>query len=299
MNNYYVGLILNTSSFYMIGGSGALISLILGKYNLGGEGQIYVGGFVTAIFLSKISFLPSYIAIPISLALSFLISSLLCIIPFLLNRYKNIDFLLTSFICSSAVIPILDGLIGGPFRGNTGNLLATQTIPKQFQFSHFLKPSSLNVSFVLAILICLLTAFFIKRTKTGRQMQIFGISKEFAIYSGFSETKISFISAILSGGLHGLCGALIVIGTSYTCHSGFHSGIGWNSLSVAILSKNNPYFIIFSSLFLGTIFSSAKQISLNANLGFDLESLLQSIVIFLISISYVIPKLSFFQHRRK
>src|SRR5574344_1665510 len=64
MNNYYVGLILNTSSFYMIGGCGALISLILGKYNLGGEGQIYVGGFVTAIFLSKISFLPSYIAIP-------------------------------------------------------------------------------------------------------------------------------------------------------------------------------------------------------------------------------------------
>ncbi len=297
MNFYYFGSILNSASFYMIGGCGAMLSIISGKYNLGGEGQIYLGGFLTAILLSKIGFLPPFVAIPLALFLSFLSSGFLCIISALLKKYKNADFLLTSFIISAAIIPILDGLIGGTFRGSTGNLLATEVIPKQFQFSHFLKPSPLNISFFFAITICCLTAIFIQKTNTGKQMKIFGISREFSIYSGFSETKISFISAFLSGGLHGLCGGLIIVGTSYTCHSGFYAGIGWNSLSAAIIAKGNPYFIIASSLFLSTIFSFAKQIALNNNLGFDLESLLQSIVIFLISMSFIVPKLHF--NRRK
>ena len=55
MNIYYVGSALNLSALYMLAGSGALISIKSGDFNLGGEGQIYLGGFVSAVLLAKLS----------------------------------------------------------------------------------------------------------------------------------------------------------------------------------------------------------------------------------------------------
>ena len=55
MNIYYIGSALNLSALYMLAGSGALISIKSGDYNLGGEGQIYLGGFVCAVLLTKLS----------------------------------------------------------------------------------------------------------------------------------------------------------------------------------------------------------------------------------------------------
>ena len=52
MNLYYLGSALNLSGLYMIAGSGALISIKSGDFNLGGEGQIYLGGFVSAVLLA-------------------------------------------------------------------------------------------------------------------------------------------------------------------------------------------------------------------------------------------------------
>ena len=52
MNVYYLGSALNLSALYMLAGSGAVISIKSGEFNLGGEGQIYLGGFVSAILLA-------------------------------------------------------------------------------------------------------------------------------------------------------------------------------------------------------------------------------------------------------
>ena len=51
MNMYYFGSALNTASLYMVAGCGAAISFKSGELNLGGEGQVYLGGFLTAVLL--------------------------------------------------------------------------------------------------------------------------------------------------------------------------------------------------------------------------------------------------------
>lgn len=296
MNIYYVGSALNISALYMLAGSGAVISIKSGDFNLGGEGQIYLGGFVSAILLAKFgdlfnfgnttgafSFLLPFFTVLISLLISFICSALMAGLSAVLKIFRNADFLFTSFIASAAIIPFIDGLISGPARSTTDNLLATPFIAKEVRLASILPPSPMNASFIAAVLICTGTWVLLNRTSWGRRLCILGTSPEFSHFAGFACHKLTFSSALLSGGLHGICGAAAILGTYYTCHQGFYSGLGWNAFSAALIAGANPLLLIPSSLFMGFITTYSNKFALYHNFGFDISSLIQAVILFLIS----------------
>lgn len=287
MNVYYIGSALNLSALYMLAGSGAVISIKSGDFNLGGEGQIYLGGFVSAILLAKLGggsgFAISVLAVLISLFTAFICSALMAALSALLKLFRNADFLFTSFIASAAVIPFIDGLISGPFRSTSDNLLATPFIAEEVRLPGILPPSPLNASFIAALLLCAAAWLLLHRTAWGRQLCILGTSPEFSRFAGFACRRLSLSSAIISGGLHGLTGAAAILGTYFTCHQGFYSGIGWNAFSAALIAGANPLFLIPSSLFIGLITTYSNKFALYHNFGFDMSGLIQAAILFLIA----------------
>ena len=296
MNLYYLGSALNLSGLYMIAGCGALISIKSGDFNLGGEGQIYLGGFVSAVLLAKLgevfassamggdlSWWTAVIAVFIALCAAFLLSGMMALLSAVLKILRNADFLFTSFIASAAIIPFIDGLISGPARSQTENLLATPFIPRDARLPSILKPSPLNASFIAAIAICIFLWFVLNRTAWGRQLTVLGISPEFSRFAGFACPTLSMTSAFISGGMHGLCGAAAVVGTYFTCHQGFYAGSGWNALSAALIAGANPLALIPSSLFMGFVTTYANRYALYNNFGFDISSLIQAVILFVIA----------------
>lgn len=286
MNPYYLGYMLNISSVFMVAGTGAAISMRCGEFNLGGEGQIYAGGFVCAMVLAKLSGMNPFVAVGLALVCGVITSALICLVSALLKIYKNASFLLTSFIVSSAIIPLINGLVAGPCRGDTGNLLATPFIDKAFRFKQIMLPSNLDSTFFVGFLICGAGAFLLFKSAFGRKLCVYGISNEFSNYSGFSEKSIVIWSSLISGGLHGLAGSFLICGTYFTCHSGFYAGLGWSSLSASMLGLSNPLLVIPSSLFLGFVNMVVTRISLLHNVGYDLGGLIQSLIMFVISIPF-------------
>ncbi len=283
MNLYYFGTALCLSSLYMSAALGDSICIKNGDFNLGGEAQIYAGGFVCAVLLTKLNFLPVVAGWFLAFCISFLISGIIVLISALLKRFSKADFLFTSFIISAAIIPYIDSLVTGAFRGKTGNLLATEYIDQKFRFISILPPSALSIFFVVAAALCVAFYFFINRTYFGRQVCIHGISKEFFRYAGFDNTKVNFTVAFISGGMHGLCGASCICGMYYTCHAGFYSGMGWNSLTACLIAGSNPLYIIPSSVFMALITIYANRFALIHNFGFDISGIMQACILFLVA----------------
>ena len=286
MNLYYLGSALNLSGLYMIAGCGALISIKSGDFNLGGEGQIYLGGFASAILLASFGELSrgaTISAVFLALCAAFLLSGLMALLSAVLKILRNADFLFTSFIASAAIIPFIDGLISGPARSQTENLLATPFIPRGARLPSILKPSPLNASFLVAIALCILLWFILNRTAWGRQITVLGVSPAFSRFAGFACPSLSMTSAFISGGMHGLCGAAAVLGTYFTCHQGFYAGSGWNAFSAALIAGANPLALIPSSLFMGFVTTYANRYALYNNFGFDISSLIQAVILFVIA----------------
>ena len=282
MNLYYLGSALNLSTLYMIAGSGALISIKSGDFNLGGEGQIYLGGFISAVILANTG-LPGFFAVFTAVAAAIIFSALLAALSALFKIFRNADFLFTSFIASAAIIPFIDGLISGPARSRTDNLLATPFIPETIRLPSILEPSPLNASFIFAIALCIAVWFILNRSSWGRQICILGTSQEFSRFAGFACKKLSISSALISGALHGLTGAAAILGTYFTCHQGFYSGMGWNAFSAALIAGANPLALIPSSMLMGFMTTYANRYALFHNFGFDISSLIQAFILFAIA----------------
>ena len=289
MNVYYLGSALNLSALYMIAGTGALISIKSGDFNLGGEGQIYLGGFVSAVILANTN-LPPFAAVLLALAAGIACSALLAALSAVFKILRNADFLFTSFIASAAIIPFIDGLISGPARSKTDNLLATAFIPEAVRLPSILEPSPLNASFIFAVALCAAVWFLLFRTGWGRQLCILGTSPEFSRFAGFACKKLTLSSALLSGALHGLTGAAAILGTYFTCHQGFYTGMGWNAFSAALIAGANPLALIPSSFLMGFMITNANRYALFHNFGFDMSGLLQAVILFGIAFPTHIPR---------
>lgn len=283
MNLYYLGTAINTASLYMTAGVGALLCVRCGEFNLGGEGQIYTGGFVCALILNALVRVPAPVAVTIAFLCSAIISGSIVLLSALMKKLKNADFLFTTFIISAAIVPFIDGLISGPCRTTEGTLLSTPNIAMKFRFPSILSPSPLSGYFFAGVILCVLLGLFLYRSTLGRRICIYGISTEFARYSGYSDWQLLFFSAFGSGALHGICGAAAVCGAYYTCYIGFCSGMGWNSLSSALIGMLNPFFLIPSSIFMSFITTYANKYALLHNFGFDISALFQAVILFLIS----------------
>ena len=285
---YYFGLMLSLSAIYMLAGAGAAYSLKTGRINLAGEGLIYLGGFLCAILLDIFARanLPAFFAVSFAFVISAAAGAVVLAFCELLYKLKHADFILTTFITSSAIIPLIDGLISGPFRTKTGNLLATPYLIQQYRFTSILKPSPLNCTIFAAIAVCILLEFFFNKTSFGKQTQIYGISPQFSSYSGFNCNKISFTAAGVCGALHSVAGAAAICGIYYTCHTSFYAGLGWNALSVAMIARTKPVLIIPVSIVISAVMTYSGRYALYSNLDFDVNTLIQAIILLVISLLY-------------
>lgn len=287
MNTYFIGSAFATASLYMVSATGNTICMKSGNINLGSEGQIYAGGFISAIllnFFAGCNFHP-FFALFFSLFAASILSALIASFSVFLQQYRNASFLLTSFIVSSFIIPIIDGLIIGPFRSKSANLIATNFIIDSYCFPQILQPSTLSPFIFVAILLCILGGLFIFKTSYGNKINIYGIAPGFSKYAGFSTGKIELTSAVISGAMNGITGFAAICGIYYSCHQGFYSGIGWNALSVAMIAKLNPFLVIPVSVFLAFAITFADNYALFHNFDFDISGLIQGIIIFVIAIT--------------
>ena len=295
MSPYYIGTVLNNALLLIISSSAASLVLSVGEFNLGGEGQIYAGGFAGAIALHTTRNLASPLSFIISLIVAMLVPCAMTALSSILKQFKNASILLTSFLISAASIPFIDSCIAGPFRGSANNLLATHFVKESLRSPKILSPSPLSAVALISPVFCILLWFVLNKTSLGKKLQITGISNEFAEYCGYNISSIISGSLCVSGALYGLTGFIAVIGTYYTCHSGFYVGMGWNSLSCALIARSHPLLLMPTSLLLSWIFTSADRIALFNNFGFDISSLIQGVVLVLVSISYAkkmkVPKI--------
>lgn len=294
-NAYYFGSMLNTAAFLMTAGCGAALAIKSGDMNLGGEGQIYVAGYVAARVLASggenpTGFTAFFIFIT-ALFASLAAAAFMALICALLKEKRGARVLLTSFLVSAASLPLVDALITRAKSGTDLNLLALPQIPEIFHFHRLLPPSTLTISFFIAIGLCLFLHYFLNKTRSGRIIQIWGISPAFASYAGFSSAKTSFSVLAASGAFHGLTAFFAVCGTYYTCYKGFYVNMGWNALSCSLIVGSKPIALIPSALILSWLYTSAGRVALTQGFAFDIAGIVQGVILFAIAIPFAVKKL--------
>lgn len=303
LNSLAVGNMLSSFTLLVFSGLAVTVAFRADVFNLGGEGQIYMGAMAATVVLVYVPGLTGLTGFLLASLAALMAGGFMAgISGFLKNRWK-VDELISSFLISNAVIHILDYLITGPLRDKNSYLLTTKTIEEKFQLIQFLRPSNLNSAIMGALIAVLLITFILFYTKQGYELRICGMNREFAHYGGLNTSFYITAPLFLSGALLGLAGSSAVMGIHHATIKGFYSGIGWNGIAVALIAGTNPLAVIPSAFIFSYLNQASETAMLKADFPFELGGLIQAVVFLLISSKIIGEKadkiISFFRNRKE
>lgn len=283
MNLYWIGKIIDSACILMFAAAGDALALTAGEYNLGGDGQIYASAFIAAITLNAAKSLPPFIALLAALIAAVICAGGMALVSAGMKVYRGVDILISTYLLSSALTPIIDSLVAGRFRGK-GNLLATSFIDTAFSSPRIMMPSPLTLASLTAPLLCIAVSFVLSRGEIGKRIAIAGVSNDFADYAGLKSIKVSSMAIVFAAAMHAVAGYVMVIGTYRSCISGFQNGVGWSAFTASLIARRRVIKVIPACLILSIVITLSSRYTLTHLIGFDVASLIQGITIAIIAV---------------
>lgn len=271
-------------------------------WNVGGEGQILAGGLATAACMILLGDkVPNWLLIVLMVISSIAAGAIWGGIPAICkakwNTNETLFTLMMNYVATQLVayfvilweVPKGAGKIGIINQNTQAGWL-----PQIGSYKYLL-----NILIVAAL--TLLMYFYLKRSKQGYEISVVGESERTARYVGINVGKVIVRTMMISGGLCGFAGLLLVGGTDHTITTTIAGGRGFTAVMVAWLAKFNPLVMVFTSLLLVFLSRGASEITTIYGLNHSFGDILTGIILFFIigSEFFISYRLSFLKQTKK
>jgi len=285
-SSYGIGQVLFKATPLMFTGLAAAISFQAGLFNIGAEGQLTVGAFLTAFVGFSGGGLPSAIIIPAALIAGMAGGALWGFIPGILKArfgaHEVINTIMMNFIASALASYMVTNVFLVPASVHTPQIVQAAEIPRLEIFTDAFRGAPVNMSLLLAVLSCLAIYLLLWKSRPGYELRATGLSKNAATYGGIHVSRQIVLALTISGALAGLVGSNFVLGYKHYFELGFSEGIGFIGIAVALLAKNHPLGVIATSLFFGIL--EYGSLTINTLVPKELANILQAIIIIFVII---------------
>ncbi len=284
------GLIAHSVQLLMLAAA-VIVSFKAGFFNIGGEGQLYVGSLAGALagVAMKGSSLPGPVQILIILAVGFVAGALWGLVPGSLLAVWNVDIIVTTLMMSSIATLLTQYLVTGPLRDPQYGSVGSKKIGAEAMLPYWEPTYSLTPDIVIALGVTVTLALVLTRSSWGLKVRELGEMNRFGEYTGVSPRSMAMQVMALSGAVTGLAGALFVVGPSSQGRflQAFSPGYGFTAITVALLARLNPWAAIVAALFYADMMAGADQMQSSAEVPKSLVDLIRGLIILMITATFV------------
>jgi len=286
-NWYGLGQVVFKATTLVFTGLSVAFAFRSGLFNIGGEGQIYVGAFAMAWVGFTLKTLPSWLLVPLCLVAGAAGGAFWGVVPGLLKAKRGgnevINTIMLNFIAFALIGYLVTGVFAVPATVHTPEIAPAARLPRLSEMSGVFAGSLANSSFFLALLTCAAVWHLLWRTGTGYGLRAVGLSPSAAEYGGISVPKNMVLAMAISGALAGLGGSNFVLGYKHYFEEGFSFGQGFMGIAVALLGRNHPGGVIFASILFAAL--SEGGFAINLLVPKELVNVLQAIIIILVVVT--------------
>ncbi|MEI9984701.1 MAG: ABC transporter permease [Aliidongia sp.] len=238
---------LNRATPYILCGTGVALCFRARIINIGGEGQIALGGLCAAW---------AAFVFPAAGPLAALGGGLLggmawAILAALIHVGRSVNEVVVTLLMNFIAVLIVEEALHGPLGETGAGFLQSPLLPDAYALPKLLAKTDLHAGILIAIAVALAGQILLRRTSWGFALRVFGESRRAAAYAGFSAAGLTIGIMALAGAVAGLAGAIEVLGIHRRVIDGFSHGFGFNAIAVALLATLEPWAVIPAGLFFG------------------------------------------------
>lgn len=227
-----------------------------GVFNVGVEGEMYLGAIAAAWVGYTFTDLPGVFIILLALLFASVVGALWAAIPGALYTRLGVNEVCVTILMNYVAIHITSYLVNGPMSAKTG-VPQTPTIAEGAKLTQFLKPSQAHLGLFIGIAIVIFVIWLLGRSTIGYKITSIGLNPKHAEYVGVDPKKGIMLAMLISGIMGGITGGLEVLGTYGYFLGGFSAGIAFDGMLASLIVKNDIKMVPFMAFFLSVLKAGA------------------------------------------
>ncbi len=242
-------------------GLAAAVAFRARLWNIGGEGQFFVGALITAWIGHSLE-VPGWIGFPILMLAGMAAGAALLAGPAFLRLRFGVDEVVTTLLLNFIVILFVGLMIEGPMRDPLAfGWPSSVPVDGDYRLPDLIPRTRLHIGLLVAIAAAGAVWLILARTVFGAETRAAGLNASAAAFAGISLPQTIMGVALLSGALAGLAGSVEVMGVTAGVTTTMSPGFGYAGIVVAMLAALHPAGVVAAAVFVATVFVGADAMS--------------------------------------
>lgn len=296
---FFQGIFRNASSFaeifvkgcpLILTGLGCAVAFRTGFFNIGAEGQFYMGAMAAAIAaLGLPQALPGGVRIVLCLAAGFLAGGLWALIAAVLKAKCGISEIIVTIMLNYIAINFLGYAVRSFLMDPGGNVPQSRKIDGAVQLKSLIPSTRFHGGIVIAVLCVLAVWLVMEKTTAGYELKAVGLNPRAAACGGMSVMKNIILSAFLSGGLAAVAGGIEVLAVQKKLLEGISADCGYTAVLVALVAFNRPPAVLAAALLYAAVQVGVGSMQRQLGVPAAIVNILIGVVVLLILGRELIP----------
>jgi ABC-type uncharacterized transport system permease subunit len=273
---------------YILAGLGVAVGFQCNVFNIGAEGQLYVGGLATAFVGYSVQGLPWYIHAPLAILAGAVAAGIWGFIPGILKARFGAHEVINTIMMNYIAFRLTDYLVSGPMMSPGGIPATPDVLPSATLATVFPSPVRLHWGFFIALGLAVVVHWLLFKTTFGMEIRMVGANARAARTAGVSVPRTMALAMAISAALCGLGGSIHLLGVDHRMVRAFSPGYGFDAIALALLGNSTPLGVVLASLLFGFLRSGAARMQSVAGTPVEIIRIIQGLVIVFIAAPEII-----------
>jgi ABC-type uncharacterized transport system permease subunit len=267
-----IGYTLYYATNFTFTGLAVAVAFHAGLFNIGGEGQAYIGGLgVGLVVLALDPLLPPLLLVPLAILAAGLFGAAWAAVPAWLQAWRGSHIVITTimfnFVAAALMVYLMvNWLIApGSMAPESRRFAPGASLPAVHELLRAagmdVAASALNLSVILAVVCCVLVWLFVWHTSWGYALRTIGHNPDAAAYAGIDLRRMTMLAMCLSGALAGMVAVNEILGVHHRLVLDFTAGYGFAGIAVALMGRNHPLGVALAALLFGALQQGGTELA--------------------------------------
>jgi general nucleoside transport system permease protein len=262
------------------------------QFNLGAEGQLYIGALAAVVVALAVP-LPPVLGIIIPVLAAMLAGFLLGLVPGWMKAYLGANEVVSTLMINSIMVNLYQFLLINFLTPAGDNVRRSAPLPANSSFPLLAdifnaNLGRANLAIVLVLVAVIAVWVLMRRTPFGYAIRMIGANEKFAQYGGINTKRVIMLAFAVGGAVAAIGGVHLAMGVHGRLILGISAGLGFEGIVVAMLARNNPLLVPITGLFYSYLRVGGDIMERTASVGAEIVQVIQAVIILLITAQFVI-----------
>ena len=278
-----IGYTLYYATSFVFTGLAVAVAFHAGLFNIGAEGQAYLGGLGVALLCLGAGGWPTALVVAAAIVVAAAAGAVWAFVPAWLQAQRGSHVVITTimfnFIAAALMTHLLVNVLIKPGQQSpeTREFAPSTWLPQLHDVARALgweigRPP-VNLSLLLALAAGVLVWLYLWRTRWGYELRALGHNRAAAVYGRIRPARTIIVAMSISGALAGLMSLNEVMGVQHRLLLNFTGGAGYVGIAVALMGRNHPVGIVLAAVLFGALYQGGSELS------FDMPTLTRDMIV--------------------